>query len=388
MDWLAIPSYLPRWLRQHPHLLTSALANVNAIRRLTSTRRRAGIGALVAILLLSGLTIALLISDRKATWAVQSALNNGGIIITASGLCALWLVLWLKREVGITIARSWLSGTPSVDAHSSKTSGVLLVVALAWRYSIVLAGFFLLSLSSVTFQQSWQLAMLVTIGSCVGGLCAWVISRRQPKHRREGSRYVPKPTRASHFAPSSVPLSRLPITHAFAWGRPENMRFLVGAAVLAVPGGAGVLGPLFTLAAWGGVSYLIAVLVAVPYVARRASEWLRSTPMSFWQFAWPLSRRALAHQLCGTLIGIAVFLMLGSSLLTPVYIGALWMTVVVTTAAISLADSYRAKSPAMKTSVSIVSALVVEERAHGWGISLALVIAALHLRAGAAHARA
>lgn len=64
------------------------------------------------------------------------------------------------------------------------------------------------------------------------------------------------------------------------------------------------------------------------------------------------------------------------------------MTIFVTTAAISLADCYRARSPAVKTTFSIVSALVVEERAHGWGISLALLLAALYLRMGASYERA
>jgi hypothetical protein len=115
---------------------------------------------------------------------------------------------------------------------------------------------------------------------------------------------------------------------------------------------------------------------------------LRSTPITFWEFAWPLARRALLHQLCGALIAMGVMLMLGSSLFIAIYFGTLWLTLVVLTAALSLADCYRARSHMVKTTLSMLTTLLAEERGHGWGISLALLLTALHLRMGASHARA
>jgi hypothetical protein len=319
---------------------------------------------------------------------MRSALSYGGIVVTASGLYVASLVMRLRRKVEAARARLWLIATPRVDSRSIGATVLPVAVPLLLRYLVALAAMFLLSLdSAVTLQQSLQLAALVTIGAAVGTLSAAALARPRRKRRNEGSRYILRPTRSAHFAPSSAALSHWPIAQAFAWSRPENARFLLAAAILSAPGGTGVLGALLILVMWVVVSYLVAVLVAIPYVARTASEWLRSTPMTFWAFAWPLARRAVLHQICGTLIAIAASLMLGSSPLTAIYLGTLWMTIVVTTAAIGLADCYRARSATMKTTLSIVSALVVEERAQGWGISLALLLGALHLRVGASYER-
>ena len=69
-----------------------------------------------------------------------------------------------------------------------------------------------------------------------------------------------------------------------------------------------MLGALFILVTWTVGSYLIALLIAIPHVGRSASQWLRSTPVTFWTFAWPLARRALLHQLLGTLIAMGITL--------------------------------------------------------------------------------
>ena len=225
------------------------------------------------------------------------------------------------------------------------------------------------------------------LGAIVGGPCGWWLSRRAPTRSREHSRYTLRPRHGTQTAPSSAPLSHWPIAQAFAWGRPENARFLLGAAVLTVPGGTGILGALSLLVAWTVASYLGALLVAIPHVGRAASQWLRSTPITFRDFAWPLARRALLHQALGTLVGMGAMLALGVSPATAIYLGAVWWTVVVLTATVGLADCYRGRSPAAKTVLSTLTVLLVDERVHGLGISIAAFLAILHLRIGARHER-
>jgi hypothetical protein len=242
--------------------------------------------------------------------------------------------------------------------------------------------------AAVTVEDTLRLSALIAAGGGAGALCGTWLARRTTARRHAGSRYAPRPTSAARSLPSSAALSRWPIAQAFAWSRPENARLLLAAAILSVPLGAGILGGLFIIATWLAGSYLAALLIALTRVARYASEWLRSTPITFWAFAWPLARRVLFHQLCGTVVAVGILSMLGAPPSTAIYFGTIWMTLVVLVAALSLADCYRAQSPTVKTVLSMMAALVAEERAHGWGLSLAVALAALHLRIGAKHARA
>jgi hypothetical protein len=188
--------------------------------------------------------------------------------------------------------------------------------------------------------------------------------------------------------PSAAGLSRWPVAQALAWARPENARLLLATAILTIPGGVGPLAATGLLASWIVVSYLGALLWAVPRVARAASDWLRATPITFWSFAWPLARRMLLHQLGGTLIGVAVMLMLGTAPSTAVYAGTVWLTLVVLVTTLSFAECYRARSPVAKITLSMLAVLLAEQRGRGWGISLAILLAALHMRGGTRHARA
>jgi hypothetical protein len=142
------------------------------------------------------------------------------------------------------------------------------------------------------------------------------------------------------------------------------------------------------LASWALVAYLGALLLAVPRVARAAADWLRSTPITFWAFAWPLARRTLLHQFAGTLAGVPVMVVLGAEPLTAIYAGSVWLALVALVTAMSLADGYRARSQVAKIPLSILAVLLTEQRAQAWGISLAMLLTALHLHGGARHARA
>jgi hypothetical protein len=96
----------------------------------------------------------------------------------------------------------------------------------------------------------------------------------------------------------------------------------------------------------------------------------------------------LLHQLGGTLIGVAVMLMLGTAPSTAVYAGTVWLTLVVLVTTLSFAECYRARSPVAKITLSMLAVLLAEQRGRGWGISLAILLAALHMRGGTRHARA
>jgi hypothetical protein len=81
-------------------------------------------------------------------------------------------------------------------------------------------------------------------------------------------------------------------------------------------------------------------------------------------------------------------LALGATPSAAIYLGAVWLTLVVLTAAAGLADCYRGRPPAVKTIFSAAAAVLAEQRVHGVGISIALLLTVVHLQIGARHERA
>jgi hypothetical protein len=260
---------------------------------------------------------------------------------------------------------------------------------LMWRTTAAVAFALLLSLdASVSAEQSLQLSLMIAVGSAFGGPCGWWLSRGSAARGKPTSRYTPRTRPKTITAPSTDAFAHWPIAQAFAWGRPENARLLLGAAILSVPGGTGVLGALLILGTWTAGYYLVGLLIAVPHVGRSALQWLRSTPITFWAFAWPLVRRALAHQVIGTFTAVGVALALGASLSTAMYLGVVWLALVVLIWTISLVDMYRARPFATKTAMSALAALLAEARVHGLGLLIAVFVTVLHLHLGASHERA
>jgi hypothetical protein len=390
MERSSIPSCMPRWLRRHPVLLTAAIAAVNRLRRCALAGRRAsGVLAAVSIGAASTLLVVFAASGGRAALAMHWLLSHAGLVIAVAGSYAAMQIARRRRDVETARRASWLVATPRVEGASGAATAALVLLPLFGRFSLAVGVSLGLSLDrGVTIAQALELDALLVAGAAGGALGGWWLLRRSTAQAAPGSRYTIRPRQAVAFAPSSGALSRWPIAQAFAWRRPENSRLILLAAILTVPGGTGLLGSMCLLAMWVVGSYLAALVVAVPHAARRAVEWLRSTPIGFWSFAWPLARRALAHQLCGTFAGMGVMLLLGSSLAGALYAGVLWMAIVVLTAALGLADSYRARSPAVKATLSVLAALLAEQLARGWGIALALLLAAWHLRRGGVHARA
>jgi hypothetical protein len=331
----------------------------------------------------------MVIASAASANAIAQALNHAAIVVAAAALYTAVFVPKRRRIVVEARARSWLVATPC--ARSARGFAVFAAVAASlftrWLAAAVLA--LLASLNAaVTFEQSLTLLWLVTAGGVVGALLGGWLALRGSKPKREGSRYTRRPKPVAFARPSAAALSRWPVAQALAWARPENARLLLLVAILTVPSGIGPIAAVGMLASWAIVSYLGALLLAVPLVARAASDWLRSTPISYWAFAWPIAQRGLLHQLGGTLVGIAVMMVLGAAPATAIYAGTIWLAVVVLVTALSLADCYRARSPFMKITLALIAVLFAEQRAHGWGVSLAVVLTGLHLRGGTRHARA
>lgn len=383
----SIPARLARWLQHHPAALASTIATRNRLRRLAATPRRR---LLVAVALALGVTVGwVILTSATTAHAIEQALGHPALVVVAAALYSAASIPKRRRAAATAAARSWLVATPR--ARSARGLPVLLMVlrsvVLRWLAATVVA---LLASSNagVTLEQSLTLTALLAAGGVAGAAIGGWLALRSDKTRRESSRYTRRFKSVSSMRPSAAALSRWPIAQALAWARPENSRLLLLVAILTVPAGIGPIAAVGMLASWAIVSYLGALLVAAPLVARAATDWLRSTPISFSAFAWPFARRQLLHQLGGTFVGVGVMVMAGAEPLTATYVGAVWLALVALVTAISLADCYRARSPLAKITLSLVAVLFAEQREHGWGIALAVLLTALYLRGGRRHARA
>ena len=223
----------------------------------------------------------------------------------------------------------------------------------------------------------------IAAATVLGAAIGWWSARRSRADALEGSRYVGRIKSATLQFLLSAALSGWPLAQVRAWGRPDNLRILLMVAMLAVQAGSSALVGLSVVAIWLLGGYLAGLLAAVLQTANLAAHWLRSTPIPFAQFAWALTRRALLYQVVATAVGIGLMVILGAPLLSALYIGALWLTIVLLSCSIGLAESYRARPPFVRMAVSFAALAIVEAREHGWSIPLAALLAAWHLRAGA-----
>lgn len=377
----------PRWLRHRPALLSAAIGEVNRLRRIAkSPRRRWVVGFALA---LAATITGIVAADATTARAVAEALMHPALVVAGAGLYGAWLVPLRRRAARLGHEGSWLVATPLAPGAWGLPilAAVLRDLVVRWFAAAFLAVLASIN-TAVTIRQALTLLALLTAGIAIGAIFGGLLGWRREKPRLERSRYVPRPKPHALTRPSADGLSRWPVAEALAWARPENARLLLAAAILTIPGGVGPGAALGLLGSWVVACYLGALLLALPRAARAACAWLRSTPITFWAFAWPLARRMLLHQLVGTLAAVAIMLLLGAEPPTALYTGTLWLALVALVTAVSLAECFRARSHGPKIVLSTLAVLGTELRWRGWGLALAILVAAVHLRGGLRHARA
>lgn len=374
-----------RWLQRHPALLSAAIRNVNRLRRIAAQPRSKwllGLGlALVATL------VWMVATDAATGRAVAQALSRPAVVVAVAGLYGAWLVPLRWRAAAVGHADSWLVATPrALSTRGAMLAAVLRDLVVRWFVAALVAVLASIN-TAVTIRESVMLLALFTggllIGAIFGGWRGW----RGAKPRHEQSRYLRRPSAQALMRPSDQGLSRWPIAQALAWARPENARLLLAVAILSVPGGVGPAAAMGLVASWAVGSYLVALLLALPRVARAASDWMRSTPITFWAFAWGLSRRMLLHQVGSTIAAVIVMVVIGADVSSTLYAGSLWLVLVALVTVLSLVDCYHARSSGPKVVLSVLAVLMAEQRWRGLGIALAVMLTAMHIRRGNRYAR-
>lgn len=366
----SLPAWTPAILRRHPALLVEWLRLVNALSRW----REEGSKAVLLVLSILAVALALLFSlSGHVVSAIQTLAEYWVLLAVVAAIYAATSVSARRRQLEESKSQSWLIATPIpprslLISHAFRVLLPLFVIA-----GIVVMFPALVALANEGIAAAAEkVAGAATGGLIVGSVFGWWTSRCIKSSGVVPSRYVPQPrVRPSETAkvagelegehanagmrPDATGLAGWPIAQVLSWSRPENSRYVVIAALMAVQGGSSAITGLSVVAMYFVASYLAALVSAMTTVAKSAAAWLRATPITLVGFVWSVSRRALAHQMIGVAVAIACMLMLGAPIGMALEVGALWLGLFISISGFALIDSYRGRSPLVKIALAIAA---------------------------------
>jgi len=312
--------------------------------------------------------------------AIAWATQNPFLVELAASLYALLFVTRKRSHLRHERASSWLMATPISPRAFSILSALRIAVDLVLLVAALTAALLAFGLTNdLPVQILWTAAGGVALGVFAGAAIGSIWPLKREAKRSEESRFVRK-ARARAMKPSLAGLSHWPIAKAIAWHRPEHSRVLFILAALSVPMGASALLGIAILAVWTLASYLLAIVRAVPVVAREASVWLRPTALPFGSFARSIGIRALLHQACGTALLGSVFVLLGAHVGDVFYFSSLWLGITAMIGIIAIRQSYLSLPSFGRMLFSVLVVLITESRVRGFGLPLAVVVTGFHLR--------
>jgi len=336
MSTNSFPTWTPAWLRRHVVLLVEWLRLTNAM-----TRWRAqGTSFWVVIVLVLAAGAVTLPSNRLIA-AVGSLAEYWVLTAVVAAVYAASSVASRRRRVHELHLQSWLIAAPIPQASVRASQTIRTVLPLIAQ----LLGLTLLILLG---DGTGKLIAATVAGLFVGGVLGWRASIDRSSDRMPASRYV----RSKRTGAQA--LSTWPMAQVLAWSRPENSRYVLIVALFAVQGGSSAILGLSVVALYFIGSYLLALLSALMSVAQSASAWLRSTPMTLSEFVWALSRRALIHQVLGTVLVSTLMLLVGAPPMLVLQLAGLWLGLAISISSCALVDCYRGRSPAVKVALCLM----------------------------------
>lgn len=341
MSWKSFPSWTPAPLQRHVALLVEWLRLTNALK---GWRWREQGGWIV--LVVAAVALLALLSNRLAT-AVELLSDYWLLTAVVTTVYAASSVANRRRRIHELHLQSWLIAAPISQASVRASQAIRTLAPLTAQFLVVISLILLMS-------GEGRVIAAITAGLLVGAALGWRASIERSGERTPGSNYV----RVKRSGGAQA-LSGWPIAQVLAWSRPENSRYVLIVALFAVQGGSSAILGLSVVALYFIGSYLAALLSALISVAKAASAWLRSTPMSLSDFVWILCRRALLHQVVGTALAATFMLLLGAPLLATLQIAALWLSLVISVSGCALVDCYQGRSPRMKVALCFVALGVV-----------------------------
>ena len=227
---------------------------------------------LSVLLSLASLVAAIVVMSVARAPAIREAIASAGknpvLVGLAASLYALLFVIRRRAYLRQERSQSWLRSAPISRRAFALAATLRIAAELGLQLTAALVVLFGLGIAnaqtpSVLCDIAFALGAGLLAGTAIGTV--WPI--KGDTRRNEESRFVRNP-RATPMGPSLAGLSRWPIAKAISWHRPEHSRVLFIIAALSVPVGTPALLGLAILAVWTLASYLLAIVRAVPAVAR------------------------------------------------------------------------------------------------------------------------
>ena len=290
---------------------------------------------------------------------------------------AMFLISRERRQRKEAWKQSWLVAAP-LSTSRVETWLTLRALATVFLHLFAAVGVVLsLAFAARRFDETAGICGVLAAAFALGALVGCFLPSKA-KAVREDSRYAPS-ARASNVV-SAEALSRWPIAQALSWQRPENARVTLIIALFAVQGGSSMLVGLAVVSSWLLGIYLVTLMQATLHVSRATVQWLRATPVRFAAFAWPLGKRVLVHQIIGSSTAAALAMAMGLPVITALYLLALWLVIVIFVLCVSLADAFCVRQSGAKLALTLLAAVGIELRHHGWALPGLLMIGAWHVR--------
>lgn len=346
----------PTFLRRHPALL------VEWLRLLNWLSRWRGEGSKTVLLVLSVLAvvIALLFAwSGHVVGAIEALADYWVLLAAVAAIYAASSVSGRRRQLEEAKSQSWLIATPIPPRSLLVSHAIRVLLPLVVIAVIVVLFPALVAVTNEGIAAAAEKVAGAAGGALlIGGVFGWWTGGRARVSGVVPSRYVPRPSGRpanESMRPDAAALAGWPIAQVLAWSRPENSRYVLVAALLAVQGGSSAIAGLSVVAMYFVASYLAALVSAMTTVAKSAAAWLRATPITLVGFVWSVSRRALTHQIIGVVLAVGCMVMLGAPIGMALQVAALWLGLFVSIAGFALVDNYRGRSPVVKIALAVAA---------------------------------
>ncbi|MBM0105406.1 hypothetical protein JM946_11635 [Steroidobacter sp. S1-65] len=338
-----LPAVASAFLRTHPVLLAEWLQLLSWLSRWREKGARAAVLA-GSVAVVAGL---LLVTFSLHASELIGRVAPYWMLIAAVAAIASWTtVSRRRRRFEEAQSQSWLIAAP-ISASSVRLSIAIrtflpLVVSFVAVAVCLIAGALP---GGAAGSDLGRLVAALSAGALIGCIAGWsLVGRGSKLGAVVASRYVPAPrlrTKDLPMRPGADGLARWPIAQVLSWSRPENSRYVLIIALLAVQGGSSAMAGLSVVAMYFLASYLGALLLAIATVAKAAASWLRPTPMTLGDFVWCLCCHAFLHQLAGTALAAILMCLLGAPVAMSLQAAALWLGLVILVSGAALIQRYR-----------------------------------------------
>lgn len=353
MSWHTFPRSTPLRVLRHPVLLVEWLRLANALKRWRSECTSGSL--LLTAAAAAGFAGAVTVLSSRFAAAINVLAEYWVLTAVVAAVYAASSVARRRRNIRELHLQSWLVAAPVSPTSIRVSLAIRSVFPILLQLLVATSLILLVTSMASEMRAAGKVIAALAAGFSVGAMLSWRAGVNHSAARSQASRYVSLRRPHGVRQPNGQALSAWPIAQVLAWSRPENSRYVLIVALLAVQGGSSALVGLSVVALYLIGSYLVALLSALLHVARSASAWLRSTPMVLGEFVWLMSRRALVHQAFGTALAAALLLLLGAPIAAILQLAALWLSLVISVSGCALVDCYRGRSPAVKVALCFVA---------------------------------